>query len=138
MYIYDEYSIVKGIPHYRFLMNGNLHVSFLKNQRCENCGIGITTEVLEKLDENGQIEIKAIKLTNDTYLRGYHTFTCPKCQAENRFKYEVRLVSPEDSFKYEVWFPSKYKLKKSQGWKGNMKYIKPFLERRRANVYKKG
>lgn len=128
MDIYDERSIVNGVPHSRFLINGNLYVSFAKLQRCNNCGSGITIDALEKLDHAGLLEIKTIELQNDTYLRGYHTFTCPKCLAENRFKYEVRLVSPEDSFKYELWFPSEYQLKESQGWRGDMKYIKPFLD----------
>jgi hypothetical protein len=120
----DEFAIVNGVFHYEILQVGNMYVNFAETQKCSGCGADVSAGELETLNQRGIVQIEAVILKNDNAFRGYHTFTCPKCSAKNRFKYEVRLISDIQPY---IPIIDGYDLESTEGWSGNPRYIKPWL-----------
>ena len=124
MVMADEYGILNGVFHYKTLRNSNLYVNFAETQKCSECEAEVSARKLERLDHKGIARIETVTLHGDSAFRGYHTFTCPACGEKNKFKYEVRLIA-----KIQAYLPglNGYDLEATEGWGGNVRYIKPFL-----------
>lgn len=124
MVMANEYGILNGVFHYKTLLNGNLYLNFAETQKCSECDAEVSARELERLEHRCIVRIEAVTLQNDNAFRGYHTFTCPACDAKNKFKYEVRLIS-----NIQAYLPGidGYDLESTEGWGGNVRYMKPFL-----------
>lgn len=131
MVMEDGYGILNGVFHYKILRNGNLYTNFAETQKCSECSAEISARELERLEHRGIVQIEAVTLQNDNAFRGYHTFTCPLCETKNKFKYEVRLISNIEPYLAGI---DEYDLESTEGWGGNIRYMKPLLSETREKA----